>query len=101
MENGKITFEQASLIAEREVERILNTSDHLQQYKFDPVMFSRETEHVWTFAAGSEELIELGYVPGAIHVSIDKVDGHIWSREEMESYALQQERARFGAQAVV
>lgn len=37
----------------------------------------------WTFSASSPELIARGNVPGPIFALIDKVDGHIWERDEM------------------
>jgi len=95
------TRDEALEIGRQEIERLIRESPELSNYSFDEVGFLRESDLVWTFAAGSEELIEQGYVPGAVIVSVDKRDGHIWSREEMESYALQRERSRFGAQAVV
>ncbi|MGH9832318.1 MAG: hypothetical protein ACREBD_06305 [Blastocatellia bacterium] len=101
MNKEKLTVEEARLIAEQEFNRILATSVELQQYHFDPVMYCRETDLFWTFVAGSEELIELGYVPGAIHISVDKLDGHVWTPEEMERLALERERMKRGAQAVV
>jgi hypothetical protein len=96
-----VTIDEALEIARCEIARIISESDRLSQYSFGEAGFLRENEMVWTFAAGSEELIEQGYVPGAVIVSVDKKDGHIWTREEMEQYSLERERMRRGAQAVV
>jgi hypothetical protein len=31
-------------------------------------------------------MIEDGYIPGAFFVSVDKTDGHIWTRNEKEIF---------------
>ena len=91
--NSKLAIESAQRIAEKEVERLISQSAHLQQYHFEPPSLARETPEVWTFCAGSAELIEAGIVPGALHVSVDKTDGHVWSQAELELEAQQHERA--------
>jgi hypothetical protein len=98
-----VPLDDALEIARREIARLIKESAELSQYSFGEVGYLRENDRVWTFAAGSAELIEQGYIPGAVIVSIDKKDGHIWSREEMEQYAQQCERERMAqiAQAVV
>lgn len=96
-----VTKNEAVEIASREIKRLIGESADLSQHRFGDVGFLRENELMWTFAAGSEELIEQGYVPGAVIVSVDKKDGHIWSREEMERYARQREQISQVAQAVV
>lgn len=99
MHNGKITVEAARAIAEKEVEHIIGASERLRQYHFDPPLLGRETEDVWVFVAGSAELIEQGIVPGAIQVSIDKTDGHVWNQAELERDAQQREQAPLAAPA--
>jgi hypothetical protein len=96
-----ITIGQALEIARHEIARVISESDRLSQYSFGEAGFLREDERVWTFAAGSEELIEQGYVSGAVIISVDKKDGHVWTREEMEQYSLERERMKRGAQAAV
>lgn len=94
-----MTKHEALEIARREINRLIGDSAELSRFCFGDVGFLRENEMMWTFAAGSEQLIEQGYVPGAVIVSVDKNDGHIWSREEMESYARLHERKSQFAQA--
>ena len=36
-----------------------------------------------TFCTGAKEWKDLGLIPGALFASVDKLDGHIWSDEEM------------------
>lgn len=93
MEFFNVTKTEALEIANQEIQRLIVTSPDLSQYAFGEVGLLRENELTWTFAAGSEELIEQGYVPGAIIISIDKRDGHIWNREEVEKFARQREQS--------
>jgi hypothetical protein len=80
-----LTFEQAKEIAAREIER-LTSEPPLRDYEFGQMWFKREEEPFWVFAAASQELQDNGYVPGAVYVLVDKLDGHIWSDEEQERY---------------
>ncbi len=66
---------------------IIKNAEELQGYEFGPVKFRRENERFWVFSAGSGQLFEEGYVPGAVYACIDKIDGHVWSLEEQERYA--------------
>lgn len=97
----QITIDEALEVARHAIARVISESDRLSKYTFGEVGFLRENDRVWTFAAGSEDLIEQGYVPGAVIVSVDKEDGHVWTREETEQYSLERERMKRGAQAVV
>lgn len=45
-----------------------------------------ETESFWTFVSGSQAMINDGIIPGAFFVSVDKTDGHVWTRREKEDY---------------
>lgn len=101
MEFQDLTKSEALKIASREIQRVIGESSDISECSFGEVGFLRETELMWTFAAGSEELIEQGYVPGAVIVSVDKKDGHIWGREETEKLARQHEQLRQVAQATV
>lgn len=101
MEFQGVTKPEALEIARREIERLIGQSAELSQHSFGDVGFLRENELMWTFASGSEELIEQGFVPGAVIVSVDKTDGHIWSRDEMESYAHRHQQISRVAQATV
>lgn len=53
---------------------------------FSPAAFHEETDAFWTFVSGSQAMIDDGIVPGAFFVHIDKIDGHIWTRREEETF---------------
>lgn len=82
-----MTIKDAQLIAERAIAEIIKTAVELQGYEFGAVSLRRENDRYWIFAAGSRQLIEEGYVPGAVFACIDKIDGHVWSTEEQVQYA--------------
>jgi hypothetical protein len=94
MNPEKITLEQASQIADSEIQRILRTAPELQGYRFSPTRFARENDSYWVFGAASEQLIEEGYIPGAVFACVDKKDGHLWNDAEHEQYARQREAHR-------
>jgi hypothetical protein len=81
-----ITKDQALRFAETEVARIIQQSARLSGYQFQPLRLQSETEGFWVFSAGSDQLQAEGFVPGAIRVSIDKEDGHVWSDQELERF---------------
>jgi hypothetical protein len=87
MNQKTLTINDAQIIAEREISETIRNAEELQGYEFGPVRFRRENERFWVFSAGSRQLFEEGYVPGAIFACIDKVDGHVWSVREQEQYA--------------
>ncbi len=87
MKNNALTIDEALAIARREIAGVINNSERLRKYEFKPVRYRRETDRYWVFSAASEQLIEEGYVPGAVSACVDKVDGHIWSVKEQEQYA--------------
>lgn len=82
----EITFTQAQEIAEQEIRRIVAASPKLSRYEFGAIYLRRDEQPFWTFGAASEQLMDEGVAPGAIFISIDKKDGHIWSDEEIGSY---------------
>ena len=83
-----LTLEKAKQIAKREIKQILARRTNLQKYKFEAVNFVRENDWYWVFSAGSEQMQEEGYVPGAITVGVDKLDGHIWTENEYDNLAV-------------
>ena len=87
MNQKTLTINDAQIIAEREISETIRNAEELQGYEFGPVRFRRENERFWVFSAGSRQLFEEGYVPGAVSACIDKVDGHVWSIKEQERYA--------------
>jgi hypothetical protein len=82
----KITFAQAQAIAEREIRQVIADSPQLSRYEFGEIYLWHEEPPFWTFGAGSEKLMDEGWAPGAIFVSVDKVNGRIWSKEETGTY---------------
>lgn len=65
-------------------------------YEFSSVKLVDDEPLAWTFVSGSRQLQDEGCVPGAFFVTVDKRDGHIWTRDETEQYyeALAAEKAR-------
>lgn len=82
----KVTIEMATPIAEQAITG--KQESHFPTYTFEAVRFLREGTMWWEFVARSEELIEEGHCPGAVHALVDKLDGHVWSAgEEARLYA--------------
>ena len=78
-----LNMNKALEIAEKEIIRLQKQSDYND---FSPVEFHYETESFWTFLSGSQAMIDDGIIPGAFFVSVDKTNGHIWTRQEKEAY---------------
>lgn len=81
-----ISLEKARDIAFAETARIA------AQRKFAgleilPSRLFRENRVHWVFGAPIPKLQEEGWAPGAIMVTVDKHDGHIWTDEDFDSYA--------------
>jgi hypothetical protein len=93
MLNRKLTIQQAQQIAQAAINQIVSNAASFSSYQFNPASLQYETEAYWTFAAASQELMRQGIVPGAIHVCVDKQDGHVWSSEELDHFYDQQETA--------
>ncbi len=53
---------------------------------FSAIELHQETDCFWTYVSGSQAMINDGIIPGAFFVSVDKTDGHIWTRDEKEIY---------------
>ena len=75
----KVTSSMAMPIASLVIAEIQKRVEHT----FYPVEFLTEGPLWWKFGAASPELLERGIVPGAAYVCVDKLDGHVWSRQEM------------------
>jgi len=84
----RITREQARLLAEPAIaERAVN---HFQRHPDDtlgPIEFVGVQPEFWVFGARSEYLIRENCVPGDLRVSVDTLDGHIWTREDFDRRA--------------
>jgi len=76
-----ITIEQAAPIAERAFAELKATRSNVI---FDPLEFRGEDPVCWVFGAASPQWIEEGRIPGVLHVSVDKLDGHVWQPEEFD-----------------
>ncbi|CAN5196863.1 hypothetical protein BH20ACI1_BH20ACI1_01210 [soil metagenome] len=74
---------QALEIAKKKIKELQEKSGYND---FSQVELHYETELFWTYLSGSQAMINDGYIPGAFFVSVDKTDGHIWTRQEKENY---------------
>lgn len=74
---------EAFKIAEKAISEMQQKSDYND---FSPVELNAENDFFWTYVSGSQAMINDGCAPGAFFVSIDKTDGHIWTRREMEIF---------------
>jgi hypothetical protein len=91
--NPKVTVEEAFPIAERAIARL--QAEHCPNVEFNPVRFLSEDAMWWVFKASSEELIEQGFIPGALFALVDKLDGHVWQPNELEQFGEEHERLRY------
>jgi hypothetical protein len=79
-EKARVLTEAAQLIAEKEIERIKGENPNV---KLEPLKFVRENMIWYTFASESIEWVHQGRIPGALFVSVDKLDGHVWHDDEV------------------
>lgn len=86
MKKQFLTITMAQQIAEENIRRRISQSEKLAAYQFAPAVLESDGEYFWTFASGSEQLQQEGVVPGALHACVDKVDGHVWTNQEMEEF---------------
>ena len=76
----------AKTLAQTEFCKLLEQRKDLAKVSFNPLRFRNETGSFWVFYAASPELQEQGYAPGAVFLTIDKTDGHLWSDGEIEQF---------------
>jgi hypothetical protein len=76
-----IDFNKAQKIASAEIKRH-QTNPRYNGMEFGETRFWREQTEFWTFAAPIPKLQDEGYAPGALLVSVDKTDGHIWTEAD-------------------
>ena len=92
---GGIDSKAAAAIAERELSRLV--ADRIQQsltpLKFASMELTGGTPLWWSFRRVCREWQEEGLVPGAVSCSVDRLDGHLWSAQEMESFWRNQNKA--------
>lgn len=86
MKKQFLTITMAQQIAEENILRRISQSEKLAAYQFAPVVLESDGEYFWTFVSGSEQLQREGMVPGALHACVDKIDGHVWTNQEMEEF---------------
>lgn len=79
MLNKKKAFD----IAEKAIKSLQESSRYDD---FSPIELFEETDAFWTFVSGSQAMFDDGIIPGAFFVSVDKTDGHIWTRREKEDF---------------
>ena len=89
-----LNYEEALQLADLYIKERILASEFLSRYEFGELGLRSENERFWTFVRGSDQLFDEGYVPGAVYACVDKVDGHIWSDDEVEQFYLQKAAAR-------
>ncbi|MBX7222701.1 MAG: hypothetical protein K1Y36_22325 [Blastocatellia bacterium] len=77
----KISRAEADRIGTVELQRIQQTKP---DRVYGPIGFDGESHMWWTYYSLLPELKNL--YPNAIFTYVDKIDGHIWTSEEMESF---------------
>lgn len=90
----RVSKEQAVKLAEPAIAEL--AKKHFERHPDDtlgPVGFVGEKSEFWVFGARSEQLIAMDMIPGSLRVSVDKLDGHIWTREDFD-----RRRQRMGPQ---
>jgi hypothetical protein len=91
----KLTKAQGQKIAEEYIAEKIRQSEFLSRYEFSPILgMQSENDSFWTFMRGSEELGDLGIVPGAVYACVDKRTGRVWTMDEVESYYTAEAAAR-------
>ena len=58
-------------------------------YQFGPVMVWREEVRWWVIGAVSQRLLNEGHIPGGVATQVDKLDGRIWTHEQMSALVTQ------------
>jgi hypothetical protein len=75
----RLTFEEALSIASSVISE--QQARSFPSYVFSLVTLSYEQPDAWYFSAVSEQLIAEGFIPGAISVKVDKLDGYVPSSD--------------------
>jgi len=79
----KYTIETARPIAEKALEKI--KVKEYPELHFGPITYTPGHSGIMyvTFVSGAKEWQDEGLIPGAIFASVDLLDGHLWTDEEM------------------
>ena len=81
----RVQKEQAAVLAEQAIAELARK--HFERYPDDTlsaVYFVGERPEVWVFGYTSEQLVAKNIIPGGPRVGVDKLDGHIWTREDFD-----------------
>jgi hypothetical protein len=84
----QVTIEHAKQIAQKHFGSSF-TDRHGDIYIYGPITHTlsrEETPMAWKFIAPLPELQAQGFLPGASFVSVDRLDGHIWSHQESQAF---------------
>jgi hypothetical protein len=79
----RVSIDEALLLAQPVL--IQREATAFTGYQFGPVTLWREEARWWVIGAVSEQLLNEGHIPGGVSTVIDKLDGHIWTFEEIEA----------------
>jgi hypothetical protein len=78
-----LRMEDAMDVADTELDR---AQRHHPGVAFEPTRFVREEALWWVFCRPSQQLIDAGFVPGALYAAVDKQDGHLWSADDQAAF---------------
>jgi hypothetical protein len=76
----KLTFEEAQYIAEQAI--LEQQKQYYPSLSFGPLVLYYEHSDKWCFCSPSPQLIEQGYIPGALFALVDKLAGYVPQPEE-------------------
>jgi hypothetical protein len=82
----KVTFEMAKPIAKEAIAS--KQKRDYPNYTYGAVQLFSEGPLWWKFGAVSPELVERGYIPATLYALVDKLDGHLWTRQEQGCFHL-------------
>jgi hypothetical protein len=84
----QVTIEQALQVAQKHLGPSY-TDREGEIYSYGPIKYStqmEETPMTWQVIAPLPGLQARGSIPGALFVSVDRIDGHIWSQQESQAF---------------
>lgn len=81
----RVTRDAARAIAERDLPT--RAASAFPGYPFNAVTLRREEPRWYIFSMISPRLVSEFHVPGGVLAYVDKLDGHVWSRDEMLALA--------------
>ncbi len=83
----RISVDDALLLAQPVL--MQREAGRFARYQFGPVMVWREDVRWWVIGAVSEQLLNEGHIPGGVSTAVDKIDGHIWTLDDMSALGSQ------------